>query len=115
MPLPTENRQKKPNRQTRFPSALPTTNGRFSKNAPETRPLGAYIREMVLGEHAHKRRAIRRPQIEDAQYSALVAAMNRSAGLSQLLTDNCDDMDTDVLGDLLIAEHNSGKGCKRCL
>jgi len=51
------------------------------------RPLGAYIREILLGEHTHKRRAIRRPQIEDAQYGSLLAALgnsNLSSNLNQL-------------------------------
>lgn len=59
----------------------------FLEEHAGNRPLGAYIREILLGEHAHKRRAIRRPQIEDAQYGSLLAALGRSnlsSNLNQL-------------------------------
>jgi len=59
----------------------------FLEERAGNRPLGAYIREILLGEHEHKRRAIRRPQIEDTQYSSLLAALghsNLSSNLNQL-------------------------------
>lgn len=51
------------------------------------RPLGAYIRQCLLGDQAEKRRELRSPKIEQEQYAALLAAMGRShlsSNLNQL-------------------------------
>ena len=43
-----------------------------------SRPLGAYIRERLLGGHAEKRRELRKPKINDEQYASLLAALGQS-------------------------------------
>lgn len=51
------------------------------------RPLGAYIREQLLGDQAEKRRELRSPKIEQEQYAALLAALGHShlsSNLNQL-------------------------------
>jgi hypothetical protein len=48
------------------------------------RPLGAYIREKLLGDKAAKRRISRNPQIQEAQYAALLAALGESRLSSNL-------------------------------
>lgn len=42
------------------------------------KPLGSYIRERLLANNVQKRRAIRRPKIEQEQYASLLAAMGES-------------------------------------
>lgn len=48
------------------------------------RPLGAYIREQLLGDRAIKRRALRKPRLQDEQYAALLAALGESRLSSNL-------------------------------
>lgn len=48
------------------------------------RPLGAYIRDQLLGEKAHKRRALRKPTVGDEQYATLLAALGQSRLSSNL-------------------------------
>lgn len=48
------------------------------------RPLGAYIRETLLGEKAVKRKALRKPQLQDEQFAALLAALGESRLSSNL-------------------------------
>jgi len=50
-------------------------------------PLGAYIRSRLLGEDASKRRAARRPRLEEKTAARLLAELGRSqlaASLNQL-------------------------------
>lgn len=49
-----------------------------------SRPLGAYIRERLLGDRTEKRRASRKPQLHEAQYAALLAALGESRLSSNL-------------------------------
>jgi hypothetical protein len=51
------------------------------------RPLGAYIRDRLLGDNVEKRRELRSPKIEQEQYAALLAALGHShlsSNLNQL-------------------------------
>ena len=51
------------------------------------KPLGTYIREVVLDKAAQKRRPVRKPKIEDEQYAALLASLGAShlsSNLNQL-------------------------------
>lgn len=48
------------------------------------RPLGAYIRERLLGERAEKRRYQRRPRIDDQQAALLLAELGHSRLSSNL-------------------------------
>ena len=48
------------------------------------RPLGAYCREILLGNYAEKRRNSRKPCISDEQYSSLLAALGESRLSSNL-------------------------------
>ena len=56
----------------------------YLKRLAGNRPLGAYIREQLLGSRAEKRRELRRPQIEQEQYAALLAALGQSRLSSNL-------------------------------
>lgn len=47
-------------------------------------PLGAYIRDQLLGDKAQKRRKSRKPALEDGQYAALLAALGESRLSSNL-------------------------------
>ncbi|MCB1876506.1 MAG: hypothetical protein KDH88_11085 [Chromatiales bacterium] len=47
-------------------------------------PLGAYIRERLFGAHATKRRAQRRPRIDDQQAARLLAELGQSRLSSNL-------------------------------
>lgn len=49
-----------------------------------SRPLGAYMREELLGNMAEKRRELRSPQIDQGQYAALLAALGQSRLSSNL-------------------------------
>lgn len=49
-----------------------------------SRPLGAYIRNQLLGEQAQQRRALRKPSLGDEQYAALLAALGQSRLSSNL-------------------------------
>ena len=42
------------------------------------RPLGAWCRERLLGEHAEKRAELKQPKLEDHQYAALLSALGES-------------------------------------
>ena len=42
------------------------------------KPIGAYIREKLLGDKVQKRRTSRRPKIEQKQYASLLAALGES-------------------------------------
>ena len=51
------------------------------------RPLGAYIRQRLLGERAEKRRTLRKPKIDDKQIAQVLAelgASRLSSNLNQL-------------------------------
>ena len=51
------------------------------------RPLGAYIREQLLGGHVQQRRRLRKPRVDDKQLALLLAELGRSrisANLNQL-------------------------------
>tara|TARA_R110002073_G_scaffold222519_7_gene382712 strand:+ start:395 stop:838 length:444 start_codon:yes stop_codon:yes gene_type:complete len=43
-----------------------------------SRPLGAYIRERLLGDRELKRRSLRKPQMGEYQYASLLAALGES-------------------------------------
>ncbi len=47
-------------------------------------PLSGYIRAKLLGERADKRRVLRNPKLEEAQYAALLAALGESRLSSNL-------------------------------
>ncbi len=52
-----------------------------------SRPLGAYIRQKLLGEKTSKRRALRKPSLGDKQHAELLAALGGgrwSPNLNQL-------------------------------
>lgn len=65
------------------------------------RPLGAYIRDQLLGEKAQKRRKLRKPTLEDGQYAALLAALGQSRLSSNLnqLAKHANTGTLDVSGD----------------
>ena len=49
--------------------------------------LGAYIREVLLGDRVKKRRILRKPKMEDIQYAMLLSALGQSrlsANVNQL-------------------------------
>lgn len=48
------------------------------------RSLSAYIRGRLLGDHAEKRRDLRKPKLEDQQFAALLAALGESRMSSNL-------------------------------
>lgn len=48
------------------------------------KPLGTFIRECVLGDKMQKRRAVRKPRIEDRQYAELLASLGESRLSSNL-------------------------------
>ncbi len=51
------------------------------------RSLSAYIREQLLGDKVHKRRVLRKPKMDEAQYASLLAALGQShlsSNLNQL-------------------------------
>ncbi len=57
------------------------------ENLAGNKPLGAYIRQRLLGEKVEKRRYLRKPQIENVQFAALLASLGQSrlsANLNQL-------------------------------
>ena len=56
----------------------------YLKQLAGNRPLGAYIREQLLGSVAEKRRELRSPQIDQEQYAALLAALGQSRMSSNL-------------------------------
>ena len=56
----------------------------YLKQLAGNRPLGAYIREQLLGERAEKRQELRSPQIDQEQYAALLAALGQSRLSSNL-------------------------------
>ena len=56
----------------------------YLKQLAGNRPLGAYIREQLLGDMAEKRRELRSPQIDQEQYAALLAALGQSRLSSNL-------------------------------
>jgi hypothetical protein len=41
-------------------------------------PVSSYIREKILGEKAEKRKVLRKPRMEDIQYSTLLANLGQS-------------------------------------
>jgi hypothetical protein len=47
-------------------------------------PLGTYIRSLLLGDGAEKRRATRKPHLDDRKVSALLAALGQSRLSSNL-------------------------------
>ncbi len=52
-----------------------------------SQPLGAFIRQTLLGQRMRKRRTLRKPQIEQTQYASLLAALGQShlsSNLNQL-------------------------------
>lgn len=48
------------------------------------RPLGAYIRSRLLGDHADKRRIVRKPKIDEKQIALVLAELGRSRLSSNL-------------------------------
>lgn len=56
----------------------------YLERQARNRPLGTYIRDRLLGERAEKRRAQRRPTMEQEQYAALLAALGASRLSSNL-------------------------------
>lgn len=48
------------------------------------RPLGAYIRETLLGERANKRKILRKPHINDQQIATVLSALGDSRLASNL-------------------------------
>lgn len=76
---------------TRKPHKLKPFSIRFSREERAyleeragKQPLGAYIRDQLLGEKAQKRRKSRKPALEDGQYAALLAALGESRLSSNL-------------------------------
>ena len=61
------------------------------------RPLGAYIRERLLGGKMHKRRKLRKPKTQDKQIAMLLAELGKSrlpSNLNQLAKSaNCGTLD----------------------
>ncbi|MEN8132290.1 MAG: hypothetical protein ABFS45_19350 [Pseudomonadota bacterium] len=49
-----------------------------------SKPLGAYIRERLLGDRAHKRRASRRPRADEKKIALVLAELGRSRLSSNL-------------------------------
>lgn len=78
---PKSSRQKKP---TPFSLRLSTEERAWLEAQAGSRPLGAYIREKLLGDKTEKRRASRKPQLHEAQYAALLAALGESRLSSNL-------------------------------
>lgn len=67
-----------------FSLRLSTEEKAYLKERAGNQPLGAYIREQILGDKARKRRAIRKPTLEDGQYAALLSALGQSRLSSNL-------------------------------
>jgi len=65
-------------------------------------PLGAYIRDELLGDKAQKRRTMRKPAIEDGQYATLLASLGQSRLSSNLnqLAKHANTGTLDVSGDI---------------
>ena len=61
----------------------------YLKQRAGNRPLSAFIRSQLLGNNVTERRELRRPQINQTQYAALLAnlgASRLSANINQLAT-----------------------------
>jgi hypothetical protein len=50
----------------------------FLEEQAGSQSLGAYIRGQLLGEHAHKRRTLRRPKADEQALAQLLAALKSS-------------------------------------
>lgn len=74
-------RRKKP---APFSLRLSTDERAFLEAQAGGRPLGAYIRERLLGEQAEKRKYQRKPRIDDQQAALLLAELGRSRLSSNL-------------------------------
>ena len=61
------------------------------------RPLGVYIREVLLGDKAHKRRQYRKPRVDDKKAAQLLAGLKSSRiapNLNQIArAANCGNLD----------------------
>ena len=72
------------NKPTPFSLRLSAEERAYLETQAGNRPLGAYIRQKLLGDRTASRRAVRKPQIEEAQYAALLAALGESRLSSNL-------------------------------
>lgn len=79
---PPQNPSKK--RPSPFCIRLTTEERAYLQQLASNRPLGAYIRERLLGERAMKRRRLRQPKLDDQQYATLLAALGQSRLSSNL-------------------------------
>lgn len=78
---PKQTRQKKP---APFSLRLSVEERAWLDEQAGSRPLGAYIREKLLKDRTEKRRTARKPQLHEAQYAALLAALGESRLSSNL-------------------------------
>ena len=78
----------RPRRVTK-PFAIRFTAGELAylRSKAGRRPLGAWCRDQLLGEHAEKRAELQQPRLDERQYAALLAALGHShlsSNLNQL-------------------------------
>lgn len=74
----------KPKQAAPFSIRLTADERAYLEDQAGNRPLGAYIRVKLLGDRADKRRASRKPKLQDAQFAALLAALGESRLSSNL-------------------------------
>lgn len=76
--------KKKATRAASFSVRLSDEERAFLEERAGNQPLGAYIRQTLLEGQAHKRRAVRKPHIEQVQFAALLSALGESRVSSNL-------------------------------
>ena len=75
----------KPQRETKpFSIRLSAEERSFLSQMAGNRPLGAYCREVLLGQRAKKRIELRQPNLDNQQYASLLAALGESRLSSNL-------------------------------
>ncbi|WP_316364694.1 hypothetical protein [Candidatus Thiodiazotropha sp. CDECU1] len=67
-----------------FSLRLSTSERAYLEELAGNQPLGAYIRDRLLGEKAHKRRRFRKPQINDEMAARFLAELGKSRYASNL-------------------------------
>lgn len=81
---PTAPKPKKKTKPAPFSLRLNIEERAFLEERAGAMPLGAYIRQELLGDRALKRRAARKPTLSDEHYAALLAALGQSRLSSNL-------------------------------
>lgn len=81
---PEGKRPRKPHKLKPFSIRFSREERAYLEELAGKQPLGAYIRDQLLGDKAQKRRKSRKPALEDGQYAALLAALGESRLSSNL-------------------------------